>query len=203
MENLSRKERDKIRHKKEILSEALNLFAEKGFHSVSMQDIAAGAGFGVGTLYNFFQSKEQLFEDLMNDCAEKIYQVLCPILVGDLPEEAKLRLFINSHKKLAEDNIKFIKLYVSEYGTLTIVNGRSQKSNDIKAAIHSNLLEIIQTGISKNVFRQVDSEIVVLSLMATLQAFIMESSKVYNELKVRNGLMQIEQFFFSMLLNVS
>lgn len=201
MENVTRKERDKIRHKGEILTEALNLFSEKGFHSVSMQDIAAGSGFGVGTLYNFFQSKEQLFEELMNDCAEKIYQALSPILESDLSQEARIRHFIKAHNQLAEDNIKFIKLYVSEYGTLTVAHGRSPKSNDVKSAIRSKLLGIVESGITDRLFQPVDSEIFVLSLMAALQAFVMESSKIYEKEKVKNGLIQLEKIFFDMLMN--
>jgi TetR/AcrR family transcriptional regulator len=37
---LTRKEREKIRHREDILEAALKLFSEKGFHNVSMQDIA-------------------------------------------------------------------------------------------------------------------------------------------------------------------
>ena len=46
---LSRRERDRLRHKEEILTAALKLFAERGFHEVSMQEIAARAEFATGT----------------------------------------------------------------------------------------------------------------------------------------------------------
>ena len=47
---LSRREREKIRHKEEILEAALMLFSEKGFQNVSMQEIAKASEFGIGTL---------------------------------------------------------------------------------------------------------------------------------------------------------
>lgn len=37
---LSRKERDRLRHKEEILAVALRLFSDRDFHNVSMQEIA-------------------------------------------------------------------------------------------------------------------------------------------------------------------
>ena len=84
---LSRKEKDKLRHREEILEAALLLFSSKGFHTVSMQDIASESEFGVGTLYNFFESKEQLFVELMKAGIEKIGQLLIPILDSNQEEE--------------------------------------------------------------------------------------------------------------------
>ena len=59
---LSRKQRERLRHRQEILDMALKLFSERGFHNVSMQQIAEASEFAVGTLYNFFQSKEMLLK---------------------------------------------------------------------------------------------------------------------------------------------
>jgi AcrR family transcriptional regulator len=46
METISRKEREKIRHRTEILNKALDLFSEKGFHNVSMQEFAGRSEYG-------------------------------------------------------------------------------------------------------------------------------------------------------------
>lgn len=44
-----------------ILNAALEVFIENGFTNASMNDIAAKAGLGKGTLYEYFQNKEDLF----------------------------------------------------------------------------------------------------------------------------------------------
>ena len=43
-----------------LLATAQRLFLAKGLESVSTREIAAGAGVGVGTLFNYFPSKEAL-----------------------------------------------------------------------------------------------------------------------------------------------
>lgn len=43
-----------------ILDTALELFARRGFHAVSVKDIAAAADISLGSLYTYFASKEQL-----------------------------------------------------------------------------------------------------------------------------------------------
>lgn len=198
---MTRKEREKIRHKEEILRAALNLFSSKGFHNVSMQDVAGESEFAVGTLYNFFQSKEQLFTELLNDCAEKIYEILWPILQTQLPENEKIRAFIKAHIKLLEDNIEFIKFYVSEYGTLTTVPvTATEKAEQTKADLYMKLEDIIKSGIRKNIFRCVDAKITTMSLTSTLQSFILESSKNFVKAEIEDGLAKIEHLFLDALL---
>jgi AcrR family transcriptional regulator len=46
----------------EILAAALASFAERGFASTRLEDVAARAGVSKGTLYLYFRSKEELFK---------------------------------------------------------------------------------------------------------------------------------------------
>ncbi|MEN6386390.1 MAG: TetR/AcrR family transcriptional regulator [Phycisphaerales bacterium] len=203
-DQITRKERERIWHRTEILSKALDLFSEKGFHNVSMQDIAVRSEYAVGTLYNFFQSKEQLFEELRNNCADKILHVLGPILETDESEEQKLRNFIKTHSESTEENLKFIKMYVSAYGTLTPTQSSSdsdKKSYEVKAMLINKIKEVVNTGIAKKVLKPIDTEIYVLSLVSSLQAFILESSKSYDKAKVKRGLANLESLFLDLLIS--
>ncbi len=51
--------------KSRILAAALALFSENGFHATSIQMIAERAGIAAGLLYNYFESKEQLFREVL------------------------------------------------------------------------------------------------------------------------------------------
>ena len=46
---------------------ALRLFSSKGYHKTTMSEIALEAGFGKGTLYWYWKSKEELYFDLVED----------------------------------------------------------------------------------------------------------------------------------------
>ncbi len=198
--NLSRKEREKLRNREEILEAALILFSNKGFHTVSMQDIASESEFGVGTLYNFFESKEQLFSELMKAGIEKIGQLLIPILDSGQQEQKKLSEFIRVHVDIIESNIEFIKLYISQYGTTTSANPRFEDISIIlKTTVTAKLKSIIETGMQKKIFRHVHPEIVALSLRTTVEAFSLESSENFDKEKVKEGLLKIEQFFLNAL----
>lgn len=199
---LSRKEKDKLRHREGILEAALLLFSSKGFHTVSMQDIASESEFGVGTLYNFFESKEQLFAELMKAGIEKIGQLMIPILDSNQEEAEKLSEFIRVHVDIIESNIEFIKLYISQYGTTTAANPRFKDiSTDLKMTVAAKLEGIIKTGVQKKVFRCIHPEIVALSLRVTVEAFSLESSEHFDKAKVKEGLSKIEEFFINSLLS--
>lgn len=61
---------DHDRYRKELLRKAFDLFAEKGYATITMRQIAQGLGVSTGTLYHYFPSKEALFEQLMEELTE-------------------------------------------------------------------------------------------------------------------------------------
>lgn len=60
-ERLPRKEREYRRHRDEILIAAESVFVREGYHAATVEQIARQAEFSVGTIYNFFEGKEDLY----------------------------------------------------------------------------------------------------------------------------------------------
>ena len=60
--NEPRFERRKDARPSELTAAALELFVEKGFAATRLEDVAARAGVSKGTLYLYFDSKEELFK---------------------------------------------------------------------------------------------------------------------------------------------
>lgn len=51
--------------RQQILAAATKVFAEQGFHQARIADIATAAGVGKGTIYEYFPSKKELFQQLL------------------------------------------------------------------------------------------------------------------------------------------
>jgi len=62
--------------RKLILEVATKLFKEQSFHSVRLDDVAAAAGIGKGTLYIYFKNKEDLYYSLVYDGLAEFVAVL-------------------------------------------------------------------------------------------------------------------------------
>jgi len=61
---VSRREREKLQRRRAILDAAERIFALRGFHGASMDQIAQEAEFAPGTLYLYFKDKNQLYSAL-------------------------------------------------------------------------------------------------------------------------------------------
>ncbi|HZZ86712.1 MAG TPA: helix-turn-helix domain-containing protein [Caulobacteraceae bacterium] len=64
-----------------ILAEARRLFAERGFESTSIDEIAAAAGVAKGAVYHHFESKEALFQRVLEE-------IQAGLLAAPIPAEA-------------------------------------------------------------------------------------------------------------------
>jgi len=65
-ENMTRQERRAAARKHQILHAAAKIFAEKGFHRTTAREIAEEADLAVGTIYNYFESKEDIVIEIVD-----------------------------------------------------------------------------------------------------------------------------------------
>ena len=62
-----RAELNREQRRAQILATALTVFAEQGYHRASITDVVKAAGVARGTFYLYFDSKEAIFLDLLDD----------------------------------------------------------------------------------------------------------------------------------------
>src|SRR5208337_4755377 len=124
-ENPTRRERLNLQQRDEILETALKLFSEKSYSNVSMHDIAREAEFGMGTLYKFFSSKEDLYKALIVLVAEKWHHAVLQALEQERDPVRAIEKCITIHRELFFDNLPFVHLfYKSAYIHLGPVSER-------------------------------------------------------------------------------
>jgi len=84
-----------------IISVAIDLFWENGYIGTSLRDIAEACGFEAANLYNYFQSKEQLLYEAMQEELERLVALLEPVTadIRSTPME-RLRKFIEIHVEI-------------------------------------------------------------------------------------------------------
>jgi len=89
MTEIPRRQRRKEDRPGEILDAALTLFAEKGFAATRLDDVAREAGVSKGTVYLYFDSKEDLFKSLVKTVV--------------IPEVERAETFVQNHDGPARD----------------------------------------------------------------------------------------------------
>ena len=95
-----------------IMNTALELFALHGYESTTINQIAKKANISKGLLYNYFESKEDLLEAILNKGIDEMMEIFDPNKDGIL-EVSEMEFFINESFKMVEKNRVFWKLYMS------------------------------------------------------------------------------------------
>ncbi|HEX8901178.1 TetR/AcrR family transcriptional regulator [Vitreimonas sp.] len=76
IEPIGKREKTKVANRQAILVAARRVFAELGYESATVRDIIRGTELASGTFYNYFRSKEEVFEALADDGARRFRPIL-------------------------------------------------------------------------------------------------------------------------------
>ena len=115
---LSRKERDKLRNKEDILKAAVHLFAQKGFAETKLEDVAALAEFGKGTLYNYFENKDDLLLSAFDYAVGNVLDFLYDQLASVWDPLDRIRLIANSQFNYYRSNTDFMNVIMTNHQVL-------------------------------------------------------------------------------------
>lgn len=99
-----------------IMEAALDVFSERGFPDAQMREIAGRAGVAVGTLYNLFKSKEDLYSALLREHAFELGAAISEWLSQDRPPLQILVDYLDLKARLLRENRKLLKLYIAGAG---------------------------------------------------------------------------------------
>src|SRR4029079_15222645 len=87
-----------------MLDAAARLFATQRFHEVRMEDIAAEAAVGKGTLYRYFTDKDELFIALMRRSAGHFQDRIDSLLSGQETARGKLQAIVHGIVEFFDDH---------------------------------------------------------------------------------------------------
>ncbi len=177
MKPSSRIERDRERRITDFVRAGEELFFEKGYHNTSIEDIARRADYAVGTVYRYFTSKENLFEEMlfgkMTNYCEHMQRVFKAVAA---PEE-KLFQGVRAKLDFFEKERRFFQLFVEEIAPMAagahavIV---SQRCLELKESCLQNWVKLLRQGVRSGKFRRMDCEKMVLALEGAMHEVMRE-----------------------------
>jgi len=142
----ARKEKEKA-----IFTAALKTIKEKGFHRARMSDVAERAGISYGLVYHYFESKEDLFDALLNRWWEGLFGLLSRVRENSDPIQEKLagiiRYFLDTYQKDPE----LVNIFITEISRST-TNLTPERLENFKTFM-SSTEKIMQQGQDQGVLR--------------------------------------------------
>jgi AcrR family transcriptional regulator len=90
--------------KSRILEAANKVFAEKGYHEATMEDIAKQLGVSIGAIYLYFPSKEDLFEAMCKTAPQAFKEILFSSFRDEANPVESATQFFDKMLKLSASN---------------------------------------------------------------------------------------------------
>lgn len=153
----------------ELLDAALDVFFEKGFAAARLEDIAARAGVSKGTVYLYFDSKDDVFEALVRAIPlPNVEQLRALAADATIPADQMLRRVLTFMGGVLRDErmMKFPRLVIGEGGRFLKL-AETYKREVISRGV-AVISSIIERGIEEGRFRQVDPRHAAFGAMSPL-----------------------------------
>jgi AcrR family transcriptional regulator len=113
-----------------ILDAALELFRERGFHSVGIDEIGAAAGISGPGVYRHFPSKSALLIALFDSISERILITADEIRKADCPPEEALGRLISYHVATAVAERALLAVWVQDSRSLPRPDQQRLRANE-------------------------------------------------------------------------
>lgn len=110
----SRRERKKSAIRERIIAKSVELFSKHGITDVTVEQIAEAADIGKGTVYNYFQSKEEIVVAFMAGLETEVQKALSGMLAVQGSAEATLSAFILRQFGMKARYHAFVRVFLTQ-----------------------------------------------------------------------------------------
>lgn len=168
---------DKEKKRKEIIEAAIVVFSRIGYHRATIREIAEEAGVGKGTVYEYFESKEDLFLHMSEYLYERYMQSQRDALESIENPEEQIRSLIVSTLENAVVWRGLTYLFIDMWSELDRI-GKEDKLRKLMSAMLGNLVReiagCIGNGKRKGRFKDVDETLVSHIILAALDGLVFQ-----------------------------
>ncbi len=141
----------------DIMKVALSLFQVKGIEKTSMREIADLAGLGKSSLYDFFQSKDEIVIYAIEAQVNNAITTVQKIINANLPPEQSLREIMKINLAYSkENNILFMWLATKAY---FLDEDYQERIKKVRHTYQNIVQSVIEQGIKDGLFRVTDAEL--------------------------------------------
>jgi AcrR family transcriptional regulator len=106
--------RQRSARKLALLNTAIALFAERGYHAVTIRDIGDEMGMTSASLYRHYESKEALLADAVDLVIHPMIEAIEDIRSTDDSPRLRLRAAVEFHATFAREHRTYLRVYYTE-----------------------------------------------------------------------------------------
>ena len=196
---LTRKEREYQAHRQEILEVAERIFIQKGYYGATVEKIAHEAEFATGTIYNFFESKENLYQQVVMEIArEFMHRFEEEVLSKDAPRDA-IATLIRLRLVHFQEHRGFFRVFfdTSPGSRLDPVGAIPKECKTIYDDYIKQVTNIFRRGVQDGTFDEFDPLYLTLSLEGVVNAMVAYWSRIKADEPIEGRIEKMQEMFLS------
>jgi len=162
---LPRRQRDRLQRRADLLRAAEQVFAAKGFHAASMEEIARVGEYGTGTVYLYFKDKQALYIELFEQKIRELSGYMAQQVGRESEPLAALKRLIQARMEYFEHNRAFFQVYARE--GMDMAFGRQAEWRAVRRLFAENLAflaRLISAGQRRKLLRAGDARQMAVAL---------------------------------------
>jgi TetR/AcrR family transcriptional regulator, cholesterol catabolism regulator len=153
----------------EIIDAAARVFAERGFHGATTQDIADVLGIRQASLYYYFSSKEGALELVCQKGVEGFFEAAKAIARGPGTPRERLARLIRSHLTPLTDRGDYVRVFLNERQHLPAESRR--RVGKWSRGLEKIFEDVLKEGVRRGEFRHdLDTRLATLAMLGMLNA---------------------------------
>jgi len=181
----------KVKTREKILEVAADLFSKKNYHEVMMDDVARLTDIAKGTVYNYFESKEELYFTIMSLKLNNLNTSLKDKIEGEISCIESLHSFVIHLYMFMMKYPSFFLMYQKEY--LNAENDFCEQLKSHNEELKSILKGILRRGIRDSQFRNLDEDLAVKLILGSIFGAVQRG--IANDYKGQNLIDEREKLF--------
>jgi uroporphyrinogen-III synthase/AcrR family transcriptional regulator len=193
MISTQKKENKKRLKRERIIDSAAELFSKKNYHEVMMEDVAKNISMAKGTVYNYFNSKEDLYFSIMHNRLEKLSSILKEKINFETSTIGSLRAFVITFYSFMVTNPNFFLILRKD-----TLNGDQQFCNkliNLENEIRNVFRDIIFKGVTEGLFREIKDDFAVDLILGSIYGIVYRAvENKYSEEKMFNEKQKLYEF---------
>ncbi len=188
---------DKQAKKREILTAAMKIFARHGVAYTKMEDVAREAGIGKGTIYEYFDSKDEIFAEAFAHFTERLDEVMAKRLFKMHDPVEKLEALIAGWVEVVQDTSMDFSEIMIEFWAEGVRRQRDTHLFDLRKMYeeYRKIVEsILDEGIRKRQIKRVNSKIAASIIIGAIDGLVLQyvlDRDLFDIIEAKNSFLKV------------
>ena len=160
-----------------IIDGALRVFKRLGIDGVTMNEIALESDFGKASLYYYFPSKEDVFQAIMENGWQNLWESIEDIVVNEQKPKKKFLTLLITIAEIVKSNQTLYEFLFAAPKAIPMNSENFDSWKSYQNRLYSTIMGILEDGVAAGEFVKIEPEILMRAIGGIFHSLIFPSGE--------------------------